>query len=242
MLYPRGRITFLAAAMACLPACVQVFGQNTTEQQFVARSEELIRTEQLSEADRFLKQGIRAYPQSGSLYNLIGIVAAEENRSLDAEAAFRKAVQYSPALTPALLNLARVFYGEGKSDAAIQTYKRALRFDSRLEEAHANLAALLLDKQDYAGAEQHLSALPDSVRNQNRFLAMRCAALAGAGKLDRARESADRMTGAVTEEDVSLAAFTLARLHRNALVIEMLERVPKDKSSRELRGLLARVS
>jgi tetratricopeptide (TPR) repeat protein len=132
-----------------------------------------------------------------------------------------------------------VFYREGKQDAAIQTYKRALRVDSRLEEAHANLAALLLDKADYTGAEEHLSALPESVKNQNRFRAMECAAFAGAGDLGRAKESATGMSGPVKEEDVSLAAFALARLHQNELVIQMLAPVPKQESSKELRSLLA---
>jgi tetratricopeptide (TPR) repeat protein len=239
MRYPPGYRALLLTLVACSPLYAQARSPETNERQFVEQSQELIRTNRLSEADRVLKEAIRAFPQSGGLYNLVGILAAEQNRQSDAEAAFRKAVQYSPALTPALLNLARVFYSEGKKDAAIQTYKRALRADNGLEEAHANLAALLLDKADYTGAQEQLSALPESVRNQNRFRAMECAALAGAGDLGRAKEAIAGMTGPVTEEDVSLAAFALARLHQNALVIQMLAPVVKDSSSKELRSLLA---
>jgi len=230
----------LVVFIAYCPLRAQVQKHETSEEQFIGQAQELIRAARLGEAERVLKDAIRVYPRSGGLYNLIGIVAAEENKQSDAEAAFRQAARYSPALAPALLNLARVFYGEGKKDAAIQTYRRALRVDDHLEEAHANLAALLLDKADYAGAVQQLSALPDSVKEQNRFLAMACAAFAGSGKLDRAKAAAARMTGAITEQDVSLAAFTLARLRQNALVIQIVEPVGKDKSSRELRSLLAR--
>jgi tetratricopeptide (TPR) repeat protein len=232
-----GAVLFLL--ITCLPLSAQGQKPGTSEAQFTEQSQQLIRTGQLSAADRLLKEAIRVYPQSGGLYNLIGIVAAEQNRQADAEAAFRKSVQYSPALTPALLNLARVFYSQGKKDAAIQTYRRALRVDDHLEEAHANLAGLLLDKGDYAGAGQQLSVLPDSVQQQNRFRAMECAAFAGRGKVDRAKEVLAEMTGAITEEDVSLGAFTLAKLHENELVIQMLAPVSKEHSSRELRGLLA---
>lgn len=217
----------------------QTPSQQRTEEQLVEESQQLIHSAQFTAASRILNEAIRIYPKSGGLYNLIGIIAAEENKPSEAKAAFQKAVQYSPALTPALLNLARVFYGEDNKDAAIQIYERALRVDGHLDEAHANLAALLLDKEEYGGAEQQISALSNSIRTQNRFLAMACAAFAGSGKLDRAREAADRMTGPITEEDVSLAAFTLAKLDQNALVIQMLAAVPKGGSSKELRSLLA---
>jgi len=229
----------LIASIACFPSRAQVQGQRGSEEQFIEQSQELIRSGRLSEASRTLREAIRSYPQSGGLYNLVGIVAAEENKPSEAQAAFLKAVQFSPALTPALLNLARTFYAQGNKDTAIQTYRRALGIDKHLEEAHANLAALLLDKADYVGAEKELSVLPDSVRNRNRFLAMTCAAYAGGGKLELAREAAARMTGAITDEDVSLAAFTLAKLHQSALVIQMLAPVATERSSRELRSLLA---
>ena len=232
-----GALLFLF--ITCFALCAQGQNPGRSERQFTEQAQQLIRSGQLSEADYLLKDAIRAYPRSGGLYNLVGIVAAEENRQVDAEAAFRKSVQYSPALTPALLNLARVFYAEGKKETAIQTYRSALRVDDHLEEAHANLAALLLDKGDYAGAGQELSALPDSVQQQNRFRAMACAAFAGTGKVDRAKAVLAQMSGELTEEDVSLAAFTLVRLQQNALVIQMLALVPKGKSSRELRSLLA---
>jgi Flp pilus assembly protein TadD len=172
MRYPPGYGALLVVLVASSLLRAQVRGQETNERQFIDQSQELIRTGRLSEADRVLKDAVRAYAQSGGLYNLVGVVAAEQNRQSDAETAFRKAVQYSPALTPALLNLARVLYSEGKKDEAIHTYRRAIRLDNHLEEAHANLAALLLDKEDYVGARQQLAALPDSDQTQNRFLAM----------------------------------------------------------------------
>lgn len=223
--------------IAYCPLRAQVQINKTSEEKFIEQAQELIRAAQLTEARHVLKNAIRVYPDSGGLYNLIGIVAAEENKESEAEVAFRNATRYSPALAPAFLNLARVLYSEGKKDAAIESYRRALRLDDHLEEAHANLAALLLDKADYAGAAQQLSALPDSIKQQNRFLAMACAAFAGSGKPDRAKAAAARMTGTITEQDVSLAAFTLARLHQNGLVIQIVE--PVGSSSRELRSLLA---
>jgi Flp pilus assembly protein TadD len=213
--------------------------QETSESQIIEQTQNLISAGQVSEADRVLRKAIQLYPRSGGLYNLLGIAAAEQKNEAQAEAAFTEALKCSPTLTPAMLNLGRVLHGEGKRSTAIAVYRRALRLDNNLEEAHANLAALLLDEGDYAGAERELEALPASDRKQNRFVAMDCAALAGMGKLDRARQAAGQMTASSSAQDVSLAAYALTKLNQSALVIAMLEPVVRNGASGDLQGLLA---
>ncbi len=209
------------------------------EAQLIERAQALIAAGQLSDVDQILERAIRLYPRSGGLYNLIGIAAAERNRNPEAESAFRQAVKYSPALVPAYLNLARVQYGEGEQTAATATYRRALRLDSSLEEAHANLGALLLSKGSFVDAEREFAALPKTLREQNRFRAMECAALAGSGQMSHAKAIANEMRGSLVEQDVSLSAFTLAKIGQSVLVIQMIEPVLKNGASKELRGLLA---
>lgn len=199
----------------------------------------MISAGRLDDASRVLADAIRRYPRSGDLYNLLGIIAAEQNKPAAAKAAFLQAIERSPALVPALLNLARIYYAERSPDAAIETYVRALKVDGQLEEAHANLSALFLDQGKYAAALLNLAALPPALAEQDRFRALRCAALAGSGKLSQATQAADRISGAATEADVSLAAFVLAKLHRDALVVNMLDPVVRKGCSKELRGLLA---
>ena len=230
---------FLAFLFRTTIALGDVKAQRPGETQVVEQAQNLISAGQLDSARSLLETAIRTYPRSGGLYNLLGITAAGQNRTSEAEAAFLTATRYSPLLVPALLNLARILDGEGKQDAAIDAYRRALKIDNNLSEAHGNLAALLLDRGDYAGAQSQLGSLPGPDQQQNRFLTLRCAALAGLGKLGSAKQVAGQLTGVVTEQDVSLPAFVLTKLNQSGLVIDLLERVDIAQSSKELRGLLA---
>jgi Tfp pilus assembly protein PilF len=213
--------------------------QEQSEAQLTDQAQTLINAGQLAGAQNMLQAAIRKYPRSGALYNLLGIIAAEQNRNAEAESAFLTATRYAPSLSSAILNLARVYYSEGKDDAAIVTYRRALKINNNLPEANANLATLLLDKGNYAEAQSRLALLPAEDREQNRFRAMECAASAGAEKFDRAKEAARQVTGTVTEQDVSLPAYVLTKLGQSELVIDLLTRVDIENSSKELRGLLA---
>src|SRR5262249_8422546 len=159
------------------------------EAQLIHQAQNLVDAGQLDVAQSMLQAAIRKYPRSGGLYNLLGIIAAEQNRNPDAESAFLTATRYAPSLLPAMPNLARIYYSEGKDDAAIVIYRRALKIDNNLPEANANLAALLLDKGNYAEAQSRLGLLPAPDREQNRFRVMECAAFAGIKNFDRAKEA-----------------------------------------------------
>jgi Flp pilus assembly protein TadD len=234
------RVFFLSLILCY--ANITLTGEEQTraqsEAQLIDQAQNLINTGQLDSAQNMVQAAIRKYPRSGGLYNLLGIIAAEQNRNQDAESAFLTATRYAPSLLSALLNLARVYYSEGKDDAAILTYRRALKINNNLPEANANLAALLLDKGNYAEAQSRLALLPAEDREQNRFRAMECAAFAGVQNFDRAKEAARQLTGTVTEQDVSLPAYVLTKLDQSELVIDLLQRVDIENSSKELRGLL----
>ena len=232
-------ILFCSLFAPAVVVCAQMHPERQTEAQYIDRAQALIAAGNISEANGTLKAAIRLYPRSGGLYNLIGIVAGEQSKSTEAESAFLDAVKYSASLLPAYLNLARVQNAEGKQAAAIETYERVLRLDGTLEEAHANLGALLLMKGDYAQAERQFEALPKTVEEQNRFRAMECAALAGSGHLDHAKTIVRKIGPAVTEQDVSLSVVALSKLGQNALVIQMGEPLLNNGASKELRGLLA---
>lgn len=227
-----------------LLAILSAYGHGTPSEpppeiQLIEQVQQLISAGQLNEAERSLQAAIRLYPRSGGLYNLLGITAAQQNRSRDAKSAFLQAVKYSPTLVPAYLNLARIQHDEGHPDDAIETFRSVLRLNPNLDEAHGNLGSLLLSQEHYADAERQFEALSPSEKTQNRILALRCAALAGAGQLQRAQELAKQLKPPFTEEEVSLPAFTLAKLGRSSLVIQLLEPVLTSGSSKDLRCRLA---
>jgi tetratricopeptide (TPR) repeat protein len=211
----------------------------STERQSVERAQELIAAGQLDEANQAIRAALRRYPKSGGLYNLLGITAAQQNKTGEAKAAFLQAVAYAPTLIPAYLNLARIQYEQGEQDAAVETYRRVLRLDYNLDEAHGNLAAIFLSKGRYTDAEHQLEALSGNEKVRNSSLAMRCAALAGSGHLEDAQKLTKQFSVPVTEQDVSRAAFTLSKLNQFSLVIQLIEPVLPNGASKELRGLLA---
>jgi tetratricopeptide (TPR) repeat protein len=213
--------------------------QPPPEIQLIEQAQQLIASGQLDEAERSLQAAVRLYPRSGGLYNLIGIAAAQQNRNGAAKSAFLQAVKYSPTLVPAYLNLARIQHEEGQPKAAIETYRRVLQLNPNLDEAHGNLGSLLLSQERYVDAEQQFELLSPGEKTQNRILALRCAALAGARQLQKAQDLVAQLKPPLTEADVSVPAFTLAKLGRSSLVIQLLQPVLTNGSSKDLRGLLA---
>jgi tetratricopeptide (TPR) repeat protein len=234
----------LLLATVATPVVLGAYGQVTAsaptgEIQLIEQAQALISAGQLEEAERAVEAAIRLYPRSGGLYNLLGIAAAQHNKNDEAKSAFLQAVKYSPNLVPAYLNLARMQHQEGQQSNAIETYRRVLRLNPNLDEARGNLGALMLTQGAYEEAGRQFQALSPGEKMQNRFLAMKCAALAGAVELEKAEDIIQRLRPPVSEQDVSLAAFTLAKLGRSSLVVQMVEPVLPNGASTELRGLLA---
>lgn len=209
------------------------------EAQIAGDAESAIKAGKPDEARVLLERSVKAHPRSGTLYNLLGIVAAEQSRYSEAEAAFAKAVEYSPRSPSVLLNYARALNQAGKRKRARDTYERALALDPDSVEAHANLTALLLDTGDYAAVLHHLGRLPTSTRNENGFRAISIAALAGEGKINEADSEIQQLNKDLTEQDVSLPAYVLTQVNQPLLAIALLSHVGGEISSRDLRGLLA---
>jgi len=84
-----------------------------------------------------------------------GADLAQENKTVEAEAEFRKAIAISPTFAPAHTELAKLAFKNGKADAAIEECKTALRYDDSDFDAHLNLgmAYMSLKKLDLAEPE-----------------------------------------------------------------------------------------
>ena len=84
-----------------------------------------------------VNQQIARAPQSGPLYDLLGLVQAARNDVAAAEAAYRRAVQLQPSLVDAHVRLAELYDATGRFDPAIAEADTARRLDGR------NLRALM---------------------------------------------------------------------------------------------------
>lgn len=177
-----------------------------------------------------LDQALKKFPNDPVLHNFSGVLAAQQGRYGEAEAAFRKAIQLAPGYAGAYLNLGRLYQEHAAADESagrkgIQTYESLLRLDPENAEANYQLATLLVREGDHARARLHLQRLPEDLQARVQALALRCVTEAAAG--DRAK--AEQLVGTLleapdlTEADVLSAAPALVKLKREDLAARLLE-------------------
>jgi tetratricopeptide (TPR) repeat protein len=154
--------------------------------------QDLISSGGLGQAASTIEKGLKKYPRSGGIYNLRGIVSAQQGHTSEAEADFLKALSLEPQLLSAYLNLGRLYQSSIDADPsalskAIDIYQRALTVDPRSDEAHYQLAVMLEWRGAFAESLKNLATLPESKQKEARVLALRCADLTA---LERSVEAA----------------------------------------------------
>jgi tetratricopeptide (TPR) repeat protein len=132
----------------------------------ILRIQGYIKEGNLSAADQSLAKAMSNFPGDGGLYNLRGIVHANRQNLNAAEADFRRAVELSPRLTGAYLNLARVCEMRSATDPdALNRARRALEQLAPLEPKDPaplmELARIAEKQQDLKGALAYLAHARD---------------------------------------------------------------------------------
>ncbi len=228
----RYRIKILAAL--CL--ATSLFAATPHDQNAAILSiQDLIARGELDSASRQLSTALVAYPKSGGLYNLRGIVNIQQGRTTEAESDFAKAIDLDPGLLSAYLNLGRVYQSRAGSepvfaDKAVAAYERALKISPQSNEAHYQLALLNEWRGSFAQSLAHLSALSAPETKQARVLALKCADLAALGRAAQAGNAAQELVKAsdLQEDDV-------------LSILPVLEKNGKDElTSTIIAGLAAR--
>jgi len=149
-------------------------------------------------AQSLLSQALKESPHNGGLYNLQGVIKAQEGDFASAEANFRKALELAPRSEGAYLNLGRLYQERipkdpRARDKALGVYAGLLRFAPDNLEANYESAVLLMQKGLYAPSLQRLAKLPAEAQEHSQALSVRCGDYAGLAQGDRAEQAADRM-------------------------------------------------
>ena len=156
----------------------------------LASIQDLIAAGNLTEARAALERAIAARPNDGGLWNLLGVVNAQQGDLKQAETAFSKAVKLAPGLEPAWLNLGRVYVLSPDRDQAIKkgiaAYEKVLGLDPANPEAHHQLALLLQWKGAFRESLDHLNRLPPEDQGKRSAIALRCADEAALGNTEAA--------------------------------------------------------
>ena len=91
--------------IGCAVVCLAHAGTNGTPLERFQRLQEAVRQGNFESARNQLNAAIKEFPTDPGLYNLLGIVEAQQGNHSAAEANFKKALVYAPESTSVLLNL-----------------------------------------------------------------------------------------------------------------------------------------
>lgn len=198
----------------------------------IEKIQQLIQRGDLVGAQNELAEALRSYPTDGDLHDLMGVVHANQRNYREAESGFRKAIQFAPGHLGAYLNLGHLYQENAAKDPqalskALATYRRLLKIQPDNAEANYQAAFLLLQEKSYQTSLDHLSRLPPEAQERPQALALRCADLAGLGKLAEAEAMAAPLVASpeLAEADILQILPTLEAQHSEGLALRLLEKV-----------------
>ncbi|HSM77375.1 MAG TPA: tetratricopeptide repeat protein, partial [Bryobacteraceae bacterium] len=122
------RTTILCAFLLLCPGVLL----SVTSEQAILAIQQRIGAQDLDGAEKSIALALKDDPRNGGLFNLRGIIHAQRQEYDQAAKDFSKAVELSPGLSGAYLNLARIYQLRSKDDdsavrSAIDVYRRLLR-------------------------------------------------------------------------------------------------------------------
>jgi Tfp pilus assembly protein PilF len=134
---------------------------------------------EVSVAERLLNVLLAAHPNDAAAYGLLGSVLDAEKLYPQAGAAYRRAMQLSPASATLLNSYARHQLAVGDKAGARATYLRAIELEPGNAAANLQLARMALDERTGAEALKYLAKLSEADRNteQVQTLLLRAHAL-----------------------------------------------------------------
>jgi len=157
--------------------------------------QQCIQDNDLTGARALLAKAEKQFPANGGMENLLGIVEIQQGHTEMAKQAFSLAIQHSPGLTGAYLNLARIYMRTAASNPqerakALQLYEKALRMEPANAEANYEAATISMWSQNYRSSFEYLEKLTPETRGQVGAEAIMCADEAGLGHKEAANRAA----------------------------------------------------
>src|SRR6185369_14044886 len=138
----KAQITFLC--ILCLFAAPKAFTQQVDMVQLFEQIATLIRDDRLPEAEKELNAVLRVTPDLPVALNLMGTIRAKQNRLLEAETLFLRAVQADKNFTGARMNLVHLYLLKRTPAKAIVQLKEIVAIEPDNAEAAMQLAELLI--------------------------------------------------------------------------------------------------
>jgi len=195
----------------------------------LSKIQQLIHQGDLAGARERLNVALQQEPQEPALYNLLGVVDAQQGNYSAAEADFQRAIDRAPGFEGALLNLGRLYLENSSKDTqalpkALDTYHRVLLYQPGNVEALYQSALLLTLQGAFRESLKHLDRMPVDLRARPQALAVACADYAGLGEKATAAKTAERLLRdpEFGETDL-LPLLPVLESHDTALAAKLIE-------------------
>lgn len=130
------------------------------EKETLLKIASLIEKKNLELAYKDISENLKKYKNSFFLYNMMGLVNAQNNKVDIAIQNYREALRINPKYIDVYNNLALAYYSLGQVDEAIENLQKALEINEKFYIAHTNLAKIYFKKEDY---EKSLTYLKNSL-------------------------------------------------------------------------------
>jgi tetratricopeptide (TPR) repeat protein len=179
----------------------------------------------LADALNEVSTAIASYPRDAGLFNLRGVIRAQQNALADARQDFEHAVRLAPHLTPAWQNLARACQLSTGMSCAAEAWSHVLEASPADPEALFSLAAVYHRQGKDAESLREIEKLPADEQIRSVTLALKCADLVSVGRLPEASETAKLLISAeeFSREDVASILPSLTTKDAAPLVITLAE-------------------
>jgi tetratricopeptide (TPR) repeat protein len=193
-----------------------------------------------------VRQALVRSPNEPSLHNFLGVLEAQASNYVAAEASFRRAIELAPTLTPAYLNLGRLYQeNPGKDPQAVSKavgiYKTLLTQQPGNAEARYECARLVCLQGKFEDALSQVSRLPVADQKVSHVLIVSLTAYAGLGRRALAQEAASRLLSnpSLTEGDLLPFLSSLSKHGQSSTVLSLLQQLDQrfNLSSEGLREL-----
>ena len=145
---------------------VNNINQNQIEQEELNQIIHLISSGKLTEAENKGRDLVKKYPQSFSIFNLLAVCLAMQNKLFEAVDNFKKTIQIKPDFVEAHFNLGNALRDLEKSDEAILSYKKAISYKNDYAEAYNNLAKVLLE---VGKIEESIKNCKEAIKYKSNF-------------------------------------------------------------------------
>ena len=174
-------------ALTVIISCGYVGHSADSLDAILQQSQDLIQKGDLATARSALERGLKAFPQNGNLYGLLGVVEAQSGNYAASETNFQKAIARIPHFTAAYLNLGQLYQVHAAKDPqalrkAAETYESLLRYEPENRDALYQCSHVLLRQGSYQRSLEYMARLPAADQESPQALSVKCAALAATGR------------------------------------------------------------